>query len=423
MNGGVKAALLVSCLGLAGCATGVKEVKVRAIPDPAAALSRGGDLTALARGEFMIGNVGLALEGFRKAQRANPTDTAPLAGIGDCYAAMGRFDLAQSSYEAALALAPHDRRMLLALATIFEREGQPLRAGAARADADLELQPHPAAPMAATAPRPQAPPTAMEVAAAPALRAASSATPLTAGPPLQIAPPAAVATKSIEPASRQMAAEPVPVPMHASTGSITVELPPARPAARLEARVSAPPMPPIEDSVPLSSSVTMILPPARPAPVRRPASGDDRPTAVAEASGPRLERLSRGEVALVTTGKPIWRSQSETRMASVSGPRWVALSPASDGRPNIQVLNAARTQGIAGSARTVLLNRGWRRIAVGDAPAIRQKSVVLYSRNRARLGLSLAAQFGVGARMVERDILVLVLGRDAVDRVTGQQKS
>jgi hypothetical protein len=71
----------------------------------------------------------------------------------------------------------------------------------------------------------------------------------------------------------------------------------------------------------------------------------------------------------------------------------------------------------------VLLNRGWRRIDVGDAPATREKSVVLYSRNRAKLGKSLAAQFGVASRMVERDGLVLVLGRDAVDRVPGQRKS
>src|SRR5690348_12360629 len=148
MNGGVKAALLVSCLSFAGCTTATKEVKVRAIPDPAAALARGGDLTSLARGELLIGNVGLALEGFRKAQRAYPTDAAPLAGIGDCYAAMGRFDIAQSNYESALALAPSDRRLLLALADIFDHEGQPLKAMAARADADRALQTVPATAVA-----------------------------------------------------------------------------------------------------------------------------------------------------------------------------------------------------------------------------------------------------------------------------------
>jgi len=141
MNGGVKALLLVSCVGLAGCVTVTKEVKVRAIPDPSAALSRGGDEVAVARGQLALGNVGLALEGFRKAQRYYPTNPAPLQGIGDCYAIMGRFDLAQSNYEAALALAPQDRRLLLGLAVIFEREGDLLRAAHARADADRAMQP------------------------------------------------------------------------------------------------------------------------------------------------------------------------------------------------------------------------------------------------------------------------------------------
>lgn len=462
MNGGVKAALLVSCLGIAGCTTAVKEVKVQAIPDPAAAFSRGGDVTAVARGEFMIGNVGLALEGFRKAQRANPGDPAAVAGIGDCYAAMGRLDLAQSSYEAALALAPHNRQLLLALATIFDREGQVLKAMAARADADRAVQPAAAAtaiaaapklpgparaPAATTAaaPRPLPPPTAMVVAAAPDLKAMSAATPVTAGPPVRIAAPATdgIAMSAVTPSAAaapvrivppapaaaivtstsRPVAEEAQLPMHASTGSITVELPPARPATRIEAKLSAPPLQPIEEPVVLSSSVTVALPPARPAPAKRPARSEDPPIAVAEASGPRLERLSRGEVALVTTDKPIWNTQRETGMASVLGVRWAALRPSLDSRPNIQVLNAARTRGIAGSARTVLLNRGWRRIDVGDSPATRETSVVLYSRNREKLGKSLAAQFGVAARMVERDVLVLVIGRDAVDRVTGQRKS
>lgn len=443
MNGGVKAALLVSCISLAGCATATKEVKVRALPDPAAALSRGGDLTTLARGELLIGNVGLALEGFRKAQRAYPSDAAPLAGIGDCYAAMGRFDIAQSSYEAALALAPHDRQMLLALAAIFDREGKVLSAAAARAEANGAWQtatpakavastPILAAPVAASAspvvqPAPAVTPAPtsrpVEVAQSPAPPAGGHPmqAAMVAAPPAQVAPPAVVA-KVTPPAPRQMAQQNA-IPIHASTGSITVELPPARPVEHLEARVSPPRLPPIEDSQPLFSTVTLVLPPARPAPAKRPVRTDTPPVAYAEASGPRLERLSRGEVALVTTNKPIWRAAGETRIASTSGLRWVALRSSPDSRPNVQVLNAARTQGIAGSARTVLLNRGWRRIEVGDAPAIREKSVVLYSRNRAKLGKSLAAQFGVAARMVERDVLVLVLGRDAVDRVTGQQKS
>jgi hypothetical protein len=172
---------------------------------------------------------------------------------------------------------------------------------------------------------------------------------------------------------------------------------------------------------PLSSSITVPLPPARPASVPRPAPKLQQQVAMIENRGPRLERLSSGEVALVTTGKPLWNAPKNV-LASASSVRWVALAPAT-ARPGIQILNAARTQGIAASARTVLLNRGWRKLAIGDAPAPQQRSEVLYSKNRATLAHRLAAQFGVAARMVERDILVLVLGRDAPGKVGGQRKS
>ena len=78
---------------------------------------------------------------------------------------------------------------------------------------------------------------------------------------------------------------------------------------------------------------------------------------------------------------------------------------------------------VAASARTILSGRGWRKIAIGDAPVMRQTSVVFYPKNRAALGRRLAAQFGVAARMMDRDDVVLVLGRDAVGRVVGQRRS
>jgi hypothetical protein len=102
--------------------------------------------------------------------------------------------------------------------------------------------------------------------------------------------------------------------------------------------------------------------------------------------------------------------------------RWVALASSSD-KPNVQILNAARSEGLAASARTVLVGRGWRKIAVADAPTPQRKSVVLYPKNRAILGRRLAAQFGVTAEMADRDDVILVLGRDAVDRITGQKRS
>jgi hypothetical protein len=188
----------------------------------------------------MLGDVGLALEAFRKAQRANPSDTAALAGIGDCYAAMGRFDLAQSNYETALALAPHDRNLLLGIAAIFESEGKMASAAAARVEAGIARQSAPAA----------------EIAVRPTFA------------------PLAAAQRQID----------VPAP---AIGSVTVELPAARPAEHLEARSAAFPEPQIPDDMNLKSTVTVQLPAVRPVSPRLPVPRD-RDTATTAITVPYL---------------------------------------------------------------------------------------------------------------------------------------
>ena len=520
MNGGVKASLLVSSLALAGCTTTTREVKYQAIPDPSAVLSQGGDEVAVARGQFLLGNVGLALEGFRKAQRANPTNPAALAGIGDCYASMGRFDIAQSSYEAALALAPHNRQFLLGLSAIFDREGKPALAIAARAEASVVADVAPPSSTAIAVPA-RAQRVAMASARVPVTALAHVALPAAATPtekPVEIPRPsvgsvtvelpparpvqhvqaqsatlaaaeiraeepkptaAATPVRSFEPAAPVQIAQ-VEIP-HAALGTVPVELLPARsvdhvpalgadlPATEIEASVAptaaqttAPAAPvlaekavaiprpslqaamldmptpvrvqhvkaheiqladaKIEADVPQAAEASPTVTPARPSLPRKPVPNERPAVAVALAPAPRLERLTSGEVALVTTGKPLWRSAANVQTASGGTVKWVALA-SQPGRPNVQILNAARSQGLASSARTVLLDRGWRRIAVGDAPALLHKSVVLYPKSRTALGHRLAAQFGVGAQLTERDNVVLVLGRDSVDRIGGRRRS
>ena len=178
----------------------------------------------------------------------------------------------------------------------------------------------------------------------------------------------------------------------------------------------------IEHSNALASNTPVTLPPARPAPapLQQPRVPDT--LAVAASSGPRLERLTSGEVALLTTDKPIWQAPKNVQVAAASNVRWVALAGA-PARPNVQILNAARSRGLAASARTVLSSRGWRKIAIGDAPATQHASVVLYPENQAALGRRLAAQFGIAARMMKRNAVVLILGRDAVDRIGGPRRS
>src|SRR5437868_15278773 len=106
MHGGFKVLMVSGCLIAAGCVTDTGELQVRAMPDPGAKLRAGGGDLAQAETLLALGSVGLALEGFRKTLRDQPSNAEAMAGIGACYAAMGRYDLAETNYEAALAQAP-----------------------------------------------------------------------------------------------------------------------------------------------------------------------------------------------------------------------------------------------------------------------------------------------------------------------------
>ena len=62
----------------------------------------------------------------------------------------------------------------------------------------------------------------------------------------------------------------------------------------------------------------------------------------------------------------------------------------------------------------MLIERGWRKIEIGNASDVRERSVVLYPSSRRNLGRSLAAQFGFPAQAVAgSNVLVVLLGRDA----------
>lgn len=535
MHPGGKSALLLSCMALVGCATTTSRVKIKAVSNPAEALSGSFEEIGLARAQLALGNVGVALEAFRKAHRDNPADVVPLAGIGDCYAAMGRFDIAQSSYEAALALSPHDPSLLLNLAVIFDREGKPDFAMAARAEASVAAETakpplkatatvSAVTPAAATRPvfkpvaavgsitvdlpparpadhalTPKVQPSAkvlnkVEAPAAisanavekgrspePALPAPKVSAPVALSSSITVAlpaPPSPIQPDSATAETKARTSSPAPAIAHSTVASLAQPAPAvpptsspapaighrpvaslvqpaeaARPTSKKAAAVAVSPAALTQPSQPVvaeparSLAVQSTLPtpgkvpltalprpkllaesllatddklvasepaPVQPAPV--PNHAPVAQAALAPAGGPRLERLSSGEVALITTGKSIWRAPDNVQTASVE-PRWVALAQTS--RPNIQLLNAARSQGLAASARTVLSGRGWRKIAIGDASEIREKSVVLYPKGRESLGRRLAAQFGVSARLSQRDDVVLLLGRDVADKIGG----
>jgi hypothetical protein len=70
---------------------------------------------------------------------------------------------------------------------------------------------------------------------------------------------------------------------------------------------------------------------------------------------PRLERLSPGEVALLTGSGPVWRGQVVARTPQKLTVRWVPLTTAA-ARPNIRLLNAARWP--RGAGRTCSIAAG-----------------------------------------------------------------
>jgi hypothetical protein len=476
---------LVAGLALtSGCAAN-HQLQVRAIPDPAAKLKYSGSPLDVGRAQLSLGNAGTALETFRKLLREQPTNPDAFAGIAACYQSMGRYDLEQANYEFALAYAPHDQRLLTALASSLERQGQSAKAAniyaeiarAASARPATVIQPDltpvdvprlssvtvdlPAeTPLAPARP---APPIAVSALAVPAIVDTGAAPViLKAVAPLRVnaqVPPVIIATATApEPALVALNAEAVPVvlasaaapvaaPIALNAAAVPVVVSAAAPAlptkpsdmplpvetAAMPAIIApAPPqlrvarsLPPMKSIVPVPAAAraetlpAAVALPQRPA-ERQPAENKPKPQVIAQDAAepvrqPYLERLSTGEVALVTTSQPLWRRPSAPRVA-VASVQWLPLNRA-NGRPAIQLLNAARSQGLAAHTREALADRGWRRLSIGDAREVRERSLVLYSPEHKALAWRLAAQLRCKAAKVEgRERVVVLLGRDAAQR-------
>lgn len=309
---------------------------------------------AEARGHLVLGNVALALEGFRKAAREDPASVDALAGIASCYDRMGRFDLSRRHYEMALALAPRDPALLTLFAGSLDRQGLARQAESVRREA------------AAAA----APPTIQLAQAEPALpRSVAAAVPVPAAP--EVASPVGQ--------------------------SVTIALPPPRAA-------EAPRLPPRDARAmavaPVGQSVTIALPPPRQlAPARH--------KQVAATPQPRLERLSLTEVALITGSGPRWKPVAPPMVVTAS-----RVVPAK--AYEVRLLNAARVDKLAARTRALLGRFGWREMAVGDAAAIRARSLILYPKGTQAAARRLSARLGfaMAERTDVRQVTVL-LGRDA----------
>jgi hypothetical protein len=357
MAGGTKAVLPAMAIVLSSCGGDASRLEVRALPDPLTkAMRPGSSLAAEARGLLMLGNVGLASEAFRKGLRDHPDSVEALAGLAECYDQMGRYDLSRPKYEAALAISPDSPSVLQAFAASLDRQGRGDEARALRIEAT---------------------------------QAAAAATPVSVQP-APVAPPPIAATVA-------------PPPTQSAAASIA--------ETKLEPIAEAAPTPP------LAASVTVKLPPApQPRPVVVQAK-EQRPTLFATAArGPRLERISLGEVALVTFPQTRWRPEVVRRTASSTTVRFVPLADLNGGA-RVRLLNAARHQGLAARTRVAFNRQGWKSVTIGDAPRTRETSLILYSPASATAARRLAAQFNFAmARSTRGGPLTVLLGRDAVRR-------
>ena len=427
---------LVSSTAFAVVACGGQQGKleIRSTPKPLTEMKRAvPERIAEARGQLALGNVALALTSFRIAAREDPNSTDALAGIADCYDRMGRFDLSRRYYESALALAPADTQLLGAFAASLQLQGKSAEA--------LSVREEISARMAASAALENAVAAEIESAAPPVRIAAAEIKPVApmkaSTPPQPVAVPAASAApvpppepKTVpkqlpKPEIRVAAVEPkaAPVPLGPS---VTIKLPPAR-------RVQQEPAPVVPAAMPARTSWAAVEPGVASAPLSapqpvpvnipsefasvallRPIEERVPEPSIAEERGPRTERMSTGEIALITVSKPEWRSTTIASSDRIAKVRFVPLRQASMGQAKVRLLNAARVNKLAARTRNWLNSRGWRGLTIGDAPSTRARSVILYPATQRAMAQRLSAQFGFPlARRASGSHVVVLLGADA----------
>ena len=376
MRGG-KIIASAAILSLAGCGEEGK-LQIRSVSASPAAAKKPVPLR-IAEGHryAALGNLGLALESFRKAAREDPSSTDAIAGLAACYDSMGRFDLSRRYYEQALALAPGDPILLGALAASLDMQGRGAEAATVRNEIASRL---------ASA--------AQAVGPAPLLVQSADATPRGQSVTVAVAPPPSAPVEP-SPAPRPDVQQ---IASNSQAQEPAVALASPSPVKATSAKAAAPAAPK-SAAPPVGQSVTVALAP-------RPA-----PAATIRKDGPRLERTSLGEVALITAPGPRWKA----RMADSSGPRFVPLRQANTAASSqVRLLNAARVDKLAARTRSYLAGRGWAGIAIGDAAMVRPRSLIVYPAGRREAASKLSAQFGfaMAQRHGVRQVTVL-LGRDA----------
>ena len=435
MKRGGKFLVSTTALAVAACGGQQGKLEIRSTPKPLAEIKRAvPERIAEARGQLALNNVALALTSFRIAAREDPNSIDALAGIADCYDRMGRFDLSRRYYESALALAPADTQLLTAFAASLQLQGKSAEALSVREEISVRLAASAALERASMAEFEGGAPR-VQVAAAEAKPAA----PVKASPPPQ--EPVAVPEASVAPApppKSETAPEPLPKsevrvaaaqPQAAPAPlgpSVTIKLPPVR-------RVQQDPAPVVPAAMPARTSWAAVEPGVASAPLTapqpvpvnipsefasvallRPIEERIPEPSIAEERGPRTERMSTGEIALITVSKPEWRSTTVASSERSTKVRFVPLRQAALGPVKVRLLNAARVDKLAARTRTWLGSRGWRGLVIGDAPATRKRSVILYPAAQREMAQRLSAQFGFPlSRRASGSHVLVLLGADA----------
>lgn len=478
MLGGRRILLLSGIFAAASC-TASHQVQVRAIPYKGTT-SKTGDLLAQAYGQLALGNVGLALESLRELQLQQPENPDVLEGIAQCYAAMSRYDLARTNLEFALAYAPNDPKLLNELASSLDQLGERDQAIQVRTEAARLISP-PTAHLATeqaditpigvprtgsvTVKLPAPALSTRTAAAAPVSTFAGGNTPVD-----HVAAPSSLPRRQPLPDMRlptvEMATEPSPAPARLSKPAID-PAPSPREAVPSDRTNTAQATSLLADHsvlgqtnyhavggtsdapLPSTSATAIPVPKASQTPIiddrlvvsRRPIETANENTRLQ--GGPRLERTSRSEVALITTvphiqvphlqralarpptiasappeprPAPLPQKKPQQLAVAATHVQWVPLKSSSLPQ-NVELLNAARLDGLAARTRMALRDSGWRKIRIGNARNVRQHSLVLYGMERTQIAHRLSAQFRCAAVKVKglKQVVVL-LGRDAALR-------
>jgi len=128
--------LFCAAAAIAAVSCSANMVEVRSIKRPLAEGAQPANFrVAEGNAQLALGNVGLAVESYRKALREEPNSVAAMMGLATCYDRMGRGDLSRRNYEMALAVDPANTEIYSLFAQSLEAQGQ--RDEAARVKTEL----------------------------------------------------------------------------------------------------------------------------------------------------------------------------------------------------------------------------------------------------------------------------------------------